>query len=377
MAANGIPTFAQFKRSLAGTPMSGEARGIYNAALRGNLNPAFVSGLASAESSYGTKGYARGRYNPYGLGVHLGWKFKNYSEATSRLAKTLSGLGYPSLYQRGGLSGVISQYTPASDGNDESAHARNIIAAGRRAGGDASRVYTRGASVPMQAPADTAPMAPIVQQETQGATGFQFDPAELIRQYQRSRSGEVTPEEMRQTTRKMARAAGSSFAKQAMGLNVNPFGERTPSPSVATSELATYSPTSFSVGGGPGQGTHSYSERGNIWQDDNAYDFFAKAGASVTNPYAGRVTNISGSPGGDARFAGYGVTVDYGGGRKAFYKHLGSLGRGVSMGAQLRPGAVIGGLDPATQGGPHLHLGATKLDFLEQLKKYYTTAKKR
>jgi hypothetical protein len=47
------------------------------------------------------------------------------------------------------------------------------------------------------------------------------------------------------------------------------------------------------------------------------------------------------------------------------------------MGAQLRPGAVIGGLDPATQGGPHLHLGATKLDFLEQLKKYYTTAKKR
>jgi hypothetical protein len=377
MAANGIPTFAQFKRSLAGTPMSGEARGIYNAALRGNLNPAFVSGLASAESSYGTKGYARGKYNPYGLGVHLGWKFKNYSEATSKLAKTLSGLGYPSLYERGGLAGIVSQYTPNSDPrNNEAAHARNIIAGGRRAGGDASRVYAEGASVPMQEPVSAAPMAPIVQQETQGATGFQFDPAELIRQYQRSRSGEVTPEEMRQTTLKMARAAGSAFGKQAMGQNVNPFGERTPSPSVSTSELATYSPTSFSVGGGPNRGTHTLGD----WQSDMAYDLFAGAGAEVTNPYAGRVTNISGQPGGGAkgpRYAGYGVTVDYGGGRQAFYKHLGSLGQGIQIGAQLRPGVVIGGLDPATAGGPHLHLGTTSRDFLEQLKKYYTTAKKR
>lgn len=355
--------------------MAGEARGIYNAAIRGGLNPAFVAGLASAESSYGSAGYARGTYNPYGLGVHLGWKFKNYSEATSRLAKTLSGLGYPSLYQRGGLSGVISQYTPASDGNDESAHARNIIAGGRRAGGDASKVYATGAAVPMRESAAPSPVATGRAGVSAPAVGggYSINPADLIRQYQAAQVGELTPEMARGNTLKMARAAGSAFAKQAMGQNVNPFGERTPSPSVATSELATYSPTSFSVGGGPGMGTHTLGN----WQSDMAYDFFAGAGAEVTNPLAGRVVKISGQPGGSARFAGYGVTVDYGGGRKAFYKHLGSLGEGVREGTQLRPGVVIGGLDPSTAGGPHLHLGTTNRNFLEQLKKYYTTAKKR
>ena len=355
--------------------MAGEARGIYNAALRGGLNPAFVAGLASAESTYGSKGYAVGTKNPYGLGVHLGWKFKNYSEATSRLAKTLGGLGYPALYQRGGLAGVVSQYTPASDGNDESAHARNIIAGGRRAGGDASRVYVGGPAVPsMMQPSgpDAAPASPPM---SRGGLGI--DAASLIAQYQASQRGELTPEMARRNTMKMAHAAGAAFAKQSMGLDVNPFGERTPSPSLATSELATYSPTSFSVGGGPGQGTHSYTERGSRWTDDTAYDLFAGAGASVTNPLAGRITNISGGPGGNPRFAGYGVTVDYGGGRQAFYKHLGSLGRGVKIGAQLQPGALIGGLDPSTAGGSHLHLGVTNRNFLEQLKGYYTTTKRR
>jgi len=376
MAAKGIPSFDQFRRSLAGSPMSGEARGIYNAALRGGLNPAFVAGLASAESTYGSKGYAVGTKNPYGLGVHLGWKFKNYSEATSKLAKTLSGLGYPSLYQRGGLAGIVSQYTPASDDNDESAHARNIIAGGRRAGGDASRVYASGQAVPSMMQPDAAPAAPMSSgvPMSRGVPGI--DAASLIAQYQASQRGELTPEMARGNTMKMARAAGAAFAKQSMGVDVNPFGERTPSPSVATSELATYSPTSFSVGGGPGKGTHTLGN----WQSDMAYDLFAGAGAEVTNPFGGRVVNISGQPGGGAkgpRFAGYGVTVDYGGGRQAFYKHLGSLGEGVRVGAQLRPGVVIGALDPATSGGPHIHLGTTKRNFLEQLKKYYTTAKRR
>jgi len=372
--AGGVPTFDQFRRSLAGSPMAGEARGIYNAALRGGLNPAFVAGLASAESTYGSRGYAVGTKNPYGLGVHLGWKFKNYSEATSRLAKTLGGLGYPSLYQRGGLAGIVSQYTPASDGNNESAHARNIIAGGRRAGGDASRVYAGGPAVPsMMQPSgpDAVPASPPM---SRGVPGI--DAASLIAQYQASQRGELTPEMARRNTMKMARAAGAAFAKQSMGLNVNPFGERTSSPSLATSELATYSPTSFSAGGGPGKGTHTLGD----WQSDMAYDLFAGAGAEVTNPLGGRVVRISGQPGGGAkgsRFAGYGVTVDYGGGRQAFYKHLGSLGRGVRVGSQLQPGVVIGALDPATAGGPHLHLGTTNRNFLEQLKSYYTTTKRR
>lgn len=144
-----VPTLAAFRRALAGTPMAAEAGAIYQAALRGGINPAFVAGLASAESSFGAAGYAVGSKNPFGLGVHLGWKFPTYAEATTRLAKTLKGLSYPKLYQQRGLAGIISQYTPASDGNDEGAHARNIIAGGRRTGGDASRVYVKaGQGVP-------------------------------------------------------------------------------------------------------------------------------------------------------------------------------------------------------------------------------------
>jgi len=376
--ANAIPTFAHFRRSLAGTPMAREARAIYDAARRGNLNPAFVSGLASAESTYGSKGYAIGSNNPYGLGVHKNWRFKNYAEATSRLASTLNELGYPSLYSSGGLAGVISQYTPASDGNDESAHVRNIIAGGRRAGGDASQVYLSGRGGGMRMPAVDTEMpasggstAPV-----RGLSGFTFDPSELARLYAKQ---DASPEEMRAVTMKMARAAGSAMAKRLMGVDTpsSQYGERTQSPSLDSVEFAQYNPQSFSVGGGPGQGTHSYTERGSRWTDDTAYDLFAGAGASVTNPLAGRITNISGGPGGNPRFAGYGVTVDYGGGRQAFYKHLGSLGRGVKIGAQLQPGALIGGLDPSTAGGSHLHLGATKRGFLEQLKKYYTSTKKR
>lgn len=146
-----IPSLPSFRRALAGSPMAAEAGAIYQAALAGGLNPAFVAGLASAESSFGSAGYARGTYNPYGLGVHLGWTFPNYAAATKKLAATLGGLGYPKLYERSGLAGIISQYTPASDGNNEGAHRQNIIAGGRRAGGDASQVYVdkRGGVVPI------------------------------------------------------------------------------------------------------------------------------------------------------------------------------------------------------------------------------------
>jgi len=146
-----IPSLPSFRRALAGTPMAGEAGAIYQAALSGGLNPAFVAGLASAESSFGSAGYARGTKNPYGLGVHLGWTFPTYAAATKKLAETLGGLGYPNLYNKSGLAGIISQYTPASDGNNEGAHRQNIIAGGRRTGGDASQVYVnrRGGVVPI------------------------------------------------------------------------------------------------------------------------------------------------------------------------------------------------------------------------------------
>ncbi len=139
----GIPSLAQFKKGLAGTPMAGEAAGIYNAALKNNVNPAFVAGLAGAESSFGTAGYARGTHNPYGYGVHQGLRYGNYTQATDAMTRSLSG----SLYRGAGITdinGIINKYTPTSDGNDPTAHVAHIKALGSRTGGDASQVFVDG-----------------------------------------------------------------------------------------------------------------------------------------------------------------------------------------------------------------------------------------
>ncbi len=162
-----LPSRQQFRRSLGNSPMAREADAIYNAAVRGGINPAFVAGLAAAESSYGTAGYARGTYNPFGLGVHLGWKFPNYASATSKLAKTLNDGSYKSLFKSRGLAGIISRYTPASDGNNEGQHFRNIVSYGSKTGGDARQVYvTQG----MAAPASTGqPVAAASPAATRGS----------------------------------------------------------------------------------------------------------------------------------------------------------------------------------------------------------------
>ena len=139
----GIPSLAQFKKGLAGTPMQAEAAGIYNAALKNNVNPAFVAGLAGAESSFGSAGYARGTKNPYGYGVYLNKRYNSYADATDAMTKSLSG----SLYKGAGLTkiqDIINKYTPTSDGNDPVGHVRNITNLGRRTGGDASQVFVDG-----------------------------------------------------------------------------------------------------------------------------------------------------------------------------------------------------------------------------------------
>lgn len=117
-----------------------EAAGIYNTALKNGVNPAFVSGLAKAESSYGTAGYAVGTNNPYGYGVYLNKKYNNYTDATDAMTKSLRGGLYYGAGKRN-IKDVISTYTPRSDGNDTEQHIRNIIAAGNRTGGDASQVF--------------------------------------------------------------------------------------------------------------------------------------------------------------------------------------------------------------------------------------------
>lgn len=135
-----IPSLAQFRKTLQGTPMYGEAQGIYNTALKNGVNPAFVAGLAGAESSFGTAGYARGTKNPYGYGVYLNKRYPTYTAATDAMTKSLSG----SLYKGAGLRSieqVISRYSPSSDGNNVPKHISNIKSLGGRTGGDASQVF--------------------------------------------------------------------------------------------------------------------------------------------------------------------------------------------------------------------------------------------
>ena len=136
----GIPSLAQFKKGLAGSPMQAEAAGIYNAARRNGVNPAFVAGLAGAESSFGTAGYARGTKNPYGYGVYLNKRYNSYADATDAMTKSLSG----GLYKGAGLTdiqSIINKYTPTSDGNNPQGHVRNITNLGRRTGGDPTQVF--------------------------------------------------------------------------------------------------------------------------------------------------------------------------------------------------------------------------------------------
>jgi len=363
-----IPSRQQFRRSLGSSPMAREADAIYDAALRGGLNPSFVAGLAAAESSYGTAGYARGTYNPFGLGVHLGWRFPNYAAATERLGRTLREGSYRRLFQQRGLAGIISRYTPASDGNNEGQHFRNIVSYGSRAGGDPRQVYVNPGAVPGGAAAPGA--APASPGAAPGGTGSGINTSQLLTL-------------MRQQTQRMRAGGGydRKLGAQIRQLVIDQIGQgnigggRVPASAVTGGETPDTGggiPTigdqpRLSRGGAPFQGTHTLGN----WQSDQAFDLFGKAGTPVRNPLQGRVVKISGQRGGNARFAGYGVTIDYGGGRQAFYKHLGNLGPGVRVGATLPRGALIGGLDGAVAGGPHLHLGATSRGFLDQLLPFY------
>jgi len=126
----------------------------------------------------------------------------------------------------------------------------------------------------------------------------------------------------------------------------------------------------LTMGGGPS--AHGSRALGN-WQSDNAYDLMGKAGAPVPAYVAGVVTKISGKPGGDPGFAGYGITVRTKHG-DLFFKHLGSAN--VKVGQKIKPGMILGTLDPSTAGGPHLHLGGTNRAVLDRLAKLYTRAGK-
>ncbi len=137
-----IPSLDRFRKVLEGTPMAAEADAIYNTSISNSVNPAFVAGLAGAESSFGTKGFAVGTKNPFGWGVYPGgpgYNYKSYAEATDAVTKGLRGKTYYGSGKRS-LSDVMNTYSPSSS-NDTTGHMGNIRNIGGRTGGDASQVF--------------------------------------------------------------------------------------------------------------------------------------------------------------------------------------------------------------------------------------------
>lgn len=376
--AKGIPTYEQFRRSLAGTPMAGEARGIYNAALKGGINPALVAGIAGAESGFGAKGYAVGRNNPYGL---MGFRFKNYSQATTKLADTLKSrsLGYPQAYGKSGLRGIIGIYTPygAANGpnNDPSAHTRNIINIGRSTGGDPSQVYASGPLVPSvdnEAPA--APAAPRMSGPMPSRVGGgAVDPGlgqALLRQYLRSSTGEVTSAEMRENTMRLARAAGRSRVMSML-----------PQQSATTPGTATTPPTTQAPGGAPDTGamlnygnigevarplptklsgsSYGYSDPEGQGGRHLAHDWFAPGNTPLASPVSGTVFRIKpdasiGKKASGQVFGGS-VYIRDTNNRVWVFRHVENPQQYTQAGGKVRAGQRIGATKPWS-GSAHAHI---------------------
>ncbi len=174
----------------------------------------------------------------------------------------------------------------------------------------------------------------------------------------------------RQPGESLTRSIGQQFLASKLASSLAPADEASSAPAGnkrrqdSTAQFGG-KPGGFRAGGGP-EG-HGARALGN-WQSDNAYDIMGKTGQEVYAPVSGTVTRISGQPGGDPGFAGYGITVRTSEG-DLFFKHLGT--RDVEVGSRITPGQRVGTLDAATRGGPHIHLGGTNRRQLDRLNAWY------
>ncbi|WP_217915862.1 peptidoglycan DD-metalloendopeptidase family protein [Miltoncostaea marina] len=117
------------------------------------------------------------------------------------------------------------------------------------------------------------------------------------------------------------------------------------------------------IGGGPGQGTHSYSAPPNNWQSDAAYDLMGSDGTAVVAAGPGVIGAIRPFSS-DPRFWGHAVYLNTNG-VQLYYKHLKSVT--VRSGQRVEPGQVLGYLGTGVNGGPHLHLGSTSVGALSAM----------
>jgi hypothetical protein len=374
--------------------MAAEAGSIYKAALQGGINPALVVGIAGAESSFGTKGYAIGKNNPFGL---MGFSFPNYTAATRKLAQTLNntGLGYPGAYKRGGLNAMIQIYTPrgAANGpnNDPDGHTRNIINIGRRTGGDASQAYVKNGRALAGGVADTGTAAPQGQDGGGGVasgamTGYSIGPEVLSKIVTYMNSARQSIEEgkdvlsptghtdvMQQILSAIPSAsslaaatgtptdtaspvAGSPYTGGSIATGANYSGAPGQAP-MTRGQFAYPLGRKGTFGGGPGGGTHSFTSGPNNWQSDNAVDFMVPEGTPVYAVAGGRIgPNFGSLNSSNPRMAGLRMTVVGGPQRATYYSHLSQFAPGIRPGVTVRRGQLLG-YSGSANGAAHLHLG--------------------
>lgn len=358
---------AQFFRS-KGSPLAQYAPAFVAAADRYGLDYRILPAISGIETSFGTAG--TGLRGPFGYG-----SAKDWGSTERAIDVAAKGLGDPNGYYKNArtISQVAGIWAPPGASNDRGGNSGWPSAVSqffRQLGGDPSApirgVAGQAAPMPqMPAQGQAAPAGRL-----SGPLGSLPAVQEFLRE-QEAWAAQDNPD--------LDNPALAAFtrAKAAVQAAVGSGGGRVQgSPSAPAAPAAGGIPL-ITVGGNQprlskwgGPSDHGARALGN-WQSDLAFDLGGRAGTAIMSPLAGRVVKVGGQPGGSPQFRGYGVTIDHGGGRQAFYKHLGSLGPGIRAGAQVTPGMLIGGLADGTGGGPHLHLGATSNDFLNALIRYY------
>jgi murein DD-endopeptidase MepM/ murein hydrolase activator NlpD len=333
--------------------MARELPAIAREAQRAGVPLAYVLGIAGAESEFGKTGYAKGRHNPFGYGIHEGLDYGSYAQATRAM---LSGIKSGTYHGAKTISDIAKIYAPSSE-NDTGRYTQNVARIASMFGGQYSpdsAVIGGGPSGPMpnsQAPSDASGGQ---QQDASGMGGLDTPMGKL--QMLSALKGMSSPDKMTQLssllTLKGLKEAGLPGSGNTQG---GPGGQgAAPGGSAAAVAHAIFgSPV-------PGQKPHSATHQTSGLPGYPAYDYMAPAGTVTVSPVTGRITRLSGrdpsqggSPGGPL---GYSIYVQ-GGGHSYYLTHLDDVA--VKLGQRVRQGQRIARVasGPASWSSPHVHMG--------------------
>lgn len=349
--------------SSKGSPLAPYANSFIAAADKYGLDWRLLPAISGIETSFGKAG--TGTAGPFGYGSAKSW-----GNADRAIDVAARGLSDPKGYYKSArtISQIAPIWAPPGASNDAGGNAGWPAAVRQffsQLGGDPNAVVRGVAPQTLSQPTGAPSMAP-------KGSGVASDAA---RRFAAQRAAMVeddslTFEDMDFGSFKQAITATRAAMPQPQASVAAGAGMPAADTGAGGLPLITGNGTQprLSKWGGPED--HGARALGN-WESDLAYDLGGKAGTAVYLPSAGRVVKVGGQAGGPAQFRGYGVTVDFGNGQQAFFKHLGSLGGNVKAGAQLPAGTLLGGLADGTGGGPHLHLGAVNNSLLQRLMAYY------